>query len=102
MRVSRTLSSRRYWGGNHRTVKKLGAKCGGEYVDGIHFTYAGGQIRSLLSLISYLGSGTNQARYLGVPIPRTNLTEAQIDEERAFAGTLANRLAEPASTVPPT
>jgi hypothetical protein len=95
-RFADVVVCRRYWGGNHRTVKKLGVECGGEYVDGIHFAYAGGQVRSLLSLISYLGSGTYRARYFAVPIPRTNLTDAQLDEGRAFAGTLANRLAEPA------
>ena len=101
-RFTDVVVCRRYWGGNHRTVKKLGVKDGGEYVDGIHFAYAGGQIRSLMSLISYLGSGTYRARYFGVPIPRTNLSDAQLDEGRAFAGTLANRLAEPASSVRPT
>ena len=79
-RFADVVVCRRYWGGNHRTVKKLGVKGGGEYVDGIHFAYAGGQIRSLMSLISYLGSGTYRARYFGVPIPRTNLTDAQLDE----------------------
>jgi hypothetical protein len=98
-RFTDVVVCRRYWGGNHRTVKKLGIKAGGEYVEGIHFAYAGGQIRSLLSLISYLGSGTYRARYCGVSIPRTNLTDAQLGEGRAFAGTLANRLAEPASSV---
>lgn len=101
-RFADVVVCRRYWRGNHRTVKKLGVERGGEYLDGIHFAYAGGQIRSLMSLISYLGSGTYRARYFGVPIPRTNLTDAQLDEGRIFAGTLANRLAEPASTVGPT
>ena len=101
-RFADVVVCRRYWSGNHRTVKKLGVRAGGEYVDGIHFAYAGGQIRSLLSLISYLGSGEFRARYFGVAIPRTNLTDAQLDEGRAFAGTLANRLAEPASSVRPT
>ena len=80
----------------------LGIEGGGEYVKGLHFAYAGGQIRSLMSLISYLGSGTYRARYFGVPIPRTNLTEAQLDEGRAFAGTLANQWAQPASSLRPT
>ena len=90
-RFADVVVCRRYWGGNHRTVKKLGVRGGGVYVEGIHFAYAGGQIRSLMSLISYLGSGTYRARYFGVPIPPTNLTDAQFDEGRAFAGTLANR-----------
>jgi hypothetical protein len=102
VRFTDVVVCRRYWGGNHRTVKKLGVKAGGAYVDGIHFAYAGGQIRSLMSLISYLGSGTYRARYFGVSIPPTNLTVAQLDEGRAFARTLANRLAQPASSVRPT
>jgi menaquinone-dependent protoporphyrinogen IX oxidase len=31
---------RRYWGFNLRAVKKLGSERGGEYVDGIHFSFA--------------------------------------------------------------
>ena len=43
------------------------------FADGIHFRYQGGQLRSLLSLLSYLGSGEYRNRYLGVKIPPTNL-----------------------------
>jgi nucleotide-binding universal stress UspA family protein len=84
---------RRYWGNNLKTVRKLGTKHGGTYLDGVHYSYEGGQIRSLLSLISYLGTGENRPRYLGVPIPPTNLKPEQLDQARAFAGTLADRLA---------
>ena len=56
---------RRYWGFNLRAVRKLGTERGGTYVDGIHFSFAGGQVRSLLSLISYFGKGENRERYLG-------------------------------------
>jgi hypothetical protein len=48
---------RRYWGFNLKAVRKLGTEQGGDYVDGIHFSFAGGQVRSLLSLISYFGKG---------------------------------------------
>ena len=64
-------------------MKKLGTERGGEYVDGIHFSFEGGQIRSLLSLISYFGKGENRERYLGVKIPPTNL---QPDYRRAGSG----------------
>src|SRR5437764_5296105 len=40
---------RRYWSINLKAVKELGTRQGGEYVDGIHFSFAGGQVRSLLS-----------------------------------------------------
>lgn len=86
---------RRYWRNNLKTVKRLGAKRGGRYVDGIHFTYAGGQIRSLLSLLSYLGSGDQRERYLGVRIPATNIQAAHLEAAREFADGLAEGLVRP-------
>lgn len=83
---------RRYWGNNLKTVSKLGAMHGGEYLGGIHFTFAGGQIRSLLSLLNYLGKGEHRKRYLGVRIPPPNLKPDYLLEARAFANELADRL----------
>ncbi len=83
---------RRYWGFNLRGVKKLGTERGGDYVEGIHFSFAGGQIRSLLSLISYFGKGENRDRYLGVKIPPTNLKPDYLEQARAFASGLADGL----------
>jgi len=83
---------RRYYGHNLRTVKKLTTRLGAKYVDGVHFAYQGGQIRSLLSLLSYLGSGEYRKRYLGVPIPPTNIQDAQLEAARTFASELADRL----------
>jgi menaquinone-dependent protoporphyrinogen IX oxidase len=89
---------RRYFGHNLRTVKKLATERGGKYLDGIHFAYQGGQVKSLLSLISYLGSGEYRKRYLGVPIPPTNIQEDQLDIARNFANGLADRLAVESSS----
>lgn len=83
---------RRYFGHNLRTVKKLATGRGGRYLDSIHFAYEGGQIRSLLSLLSYLGSGEYRERYLGIKIPPTNLQEQQLDTARTFANGLADKL----------
>src|SRR5207344_1904736 len=71
---------RRYWGQNLRKVRKLGTERGGVYVDVIHFRYQGGQVRSLLSLISYLGSGEYREKYLGMKIPPTNLQDYHLDQ----------------------
>lgn len=87
---------RRYWKNNLETVRKLGTEQGGNYVDGIHFNYPGGQVRSLFSLISYLGSGQYRHRYLGLRIPTTNLQPDQLEEARTFTGTLADRVFGPA------
>jgi menaquinone-dependent protoporphyrinogen IX oxidase len=83
---------RRYWGFNLKTVEKLGTAKGGSYVEGAHWSFAGGQIKSLLSLLSYLGHGENRERYLGVKIPVTNLQAGDLEEARTFATNLADRL----------
>ena len=83
---------RRYWKHNIKTVRRLGTKAGGLYRDGIHFRYEGGQVRSLLSLLSFLGTGENQPRYHGVKIPPTNLREHHLEEARQFAGRIADQL----------
>ena len=57
-------------------------------------------MRSLLSLISYLGSGQIRERYLGLRIPPTNLQEHQLEQARGFAGALADRLPQEATAVP--
>ncbi len=90
---------RRYFGHNLRTVKKLADQRGGRFVDGIHFAYQGGQIKSLLSLISYLGSGEYKERFVGVKIPRTNIEEHHLEDARRFAGKLADGL--PGGEPPP-
>jgi menaquinone-dependent protoporphyrinogen IX oxidase len=91
---------RRYWGFNLRGVKKLGTERGGEYLDGIHFSFAGGQVRSLMSLISYFGKGENRERYLGVKIPPTNLKPDYIEQAQAFARGLADGLVDEGQTGP--
>jgi menaquinone-dependent protoporphyrinogen IX oxidase len=83
---------RRYWRNNLNTVRDLGIKQGGEFVDGTHFTSAGDQILSLLSLLSYLGKGENSERYLGVRIPPAGLKPDYVGQARAFADKLAERL----------
>jgi menaquinone-dependent protoporphyrinogen IX oxidase len=84
---------RRYWSVNLKEVRKLGTEQGGAYVDGIRFTYEGGQIRSLLSLLSYFGKGEMRERSLGIKIPPTNLKPDFGDQAQAFANKLADTLA---------
>jgi hypothetical protein len=83
---------RRYWSVNLKEVRKLGTAQRGEYVDGIRFTYEGGQIRSLLSLLSYFGKGEMRERSLGIKIPPTNLKPDFGDQAEAFANKLADSL----------
>jgi len=55
-------------------------------------------VRSLLSLVSYLGSGEYRDRYLGIKIPPTNLQASHPQAAREFADALANRLLSSADT----
>jgi hypothetical protein len=84
---------RRYWRMNLDEVRELGTEQGGEWVDGIHFTYEGGQVRSLLSLLSYFGKGEMRERSLGIKIPPTNLKPDFGEQAQAFAKKLADSLA---------
>lgn len=83
---------RHYWRENFEEVCKLAEECGGRYIDEIHFSYPGDAIRSMLSLTSYLGSGKNREKYLGLRIPATNIQPDQLDRMRKFAAGLASRL----------
>ncbi|HEY7052261.1 MAG TPA: flavodoxin family protein [Mycobacterium sp.] len=83
---------RLYWKENLTAVRELAEQQGGRFVDGIHFTYPGDTLRSMLSLTSYLGSGQYRDRYLGVRIPTTNVSAEQLDQTRTFAAGLADRV----------
>src|SRR4051794_3507070 len=83
---------RRYWSINLKEARKLGIATGGTYLDGIRFTYEGGQIRSLLSLLSYFGKGEMRKRSLGIKIPPTNLKPDFGDQADAFANKLGDSL----------
>ncbi len=96
------VTCRRYWSINLREVKKLGTRQGGEWLEGIRFNYTGGQLRSFMSLISYLGKGEQRERYHGVKIPPTNLKPDYLDQAREFAIRLADRLIADVDTESPT
>jgi hypothetical protein len=82
----------RYWKNNLATVKTLGIRKGGNFVNGIHFVAAGGPIGSMLALMSYFGTGVIKDRYLGVKIPPANLQPSYVRESQEFAGELADSM----------
>jgi hypothetical protein len=91
---------RRYWSVNLHEVERRGTARGGTWFDGIRFTYEGGQIRSLLSLLSYFGKGEMRERSLGIKIPPTNLKPDFGEQATAFANELADKVsgqAQPAA-----
>jgi hypothetical protein len=83
---------RRYWSINEGNVRRHATKLGGKHLDSIHFRFEGGQVRSLLSLLSYLTKGEMKERYLGIKIPVSNLQPDQLPQATAFATKLADGL----------
>jgi menaquinone-dependent protoporphyrinogen IX oxidase len=83
---------RTFWRENLQAVRELAEEQGGRYVDEIHFTYPGDNLRSMLALTSYLGSGEYRQRYLGLRIPPTNVQPEQLEQTRTFAARLADGL----------
>jgi menaquinone-dependent protoporphyrinogen IX oxidase len=87
---------RRYWSINMKEVRKLAAAQGGIFVDSTKFQYEGGQVRSLLSLLSYFGKGEMRSRSFGIKIPPTNLKPDFGDQAGEFANDLADRVGDKA------
>ncbi len=91
---------RTFWRENLEGVRELAEEQGGRYVDEIHFTYPGDNLRSMLALTSYLGSGQYREKYLGLRIPPTNVQPEQLEQTRSFAARLADRLLAKGPAVP--
>jgi hypothetical protein len=92
-RFSAFAVCRRYWRNNLHTIRNLGTGHGGKFVSGTHFVHAGGQVMSMLSLLSFLGTGADRERYLGVKIPSAGLKPDYLRQAQDFAGGIADSLA---------
>ena len=91
---------RTFWRENLEAVRELAEEQGGRYIDEIHFTYPGNNLRSMLALTSYLGSGEYRKKYLGLRLPPTNIQPEQLEQTRSFAARLADRLLAKSSAAP--
>lgn len=91
---------RTFWRENLEGVRELAEAQGGRYVDEIHFTYPGDNLRSMLALTSYLGSGRYREKRLGLRLPPTNVQPEQLEQARTFASRLADRLLSKSSAAP--
>jgi menaquinone-dependent protoporphyrinogen IX oxidase len=91
---------RTFWRNNLEAVRELAEEQGGRYVDEIHFTYPGDNLRSMLALTSYLGSGEYRKKSFGIRLPPTNVQPEQLEQVQTFASRLADRLLSKSSAVP--
>jgi hypothetical protein len=79
---------RRYWSINGKNVRKRAEQLGGSHAGTHKFTFEGGQVRSLLALLSYLTSGETRERFFGIRIPPSNLRDEDLETARSLAGQL--------------
>jgi flavodoxin len=91
---------RTFWQANLEGVRELAEAQGGRYVDEIHFTYPGDNVRSMLALTSYLGTGEYRKKSMGIKLPPTNVQPEQLEQVRTFADRLADRLLAKSSALP--
>jgi hypothetical protein len=87
-RFSVMVVCRRYWSINGKNVRKRAEQLGGSHAVTHKFTFEGGQVRSLLSLISYLTTGETRERYMGIRIPPANLRDEDMETARSLAAQL--------------
>jgi hypothetical protein len=71
------------------------------FAGGMHFRNQAGQVRSVLSLISYLWSGQYRERYLGVKIPSASI-EDYLEAARKIATGRPAAWRSPARALPQT
>ena len=86
--------SRRYWKGNIKDIRKLGEANGGRWLDQIHFLAAGGQVKSMLSWLSYMKHGEAAERVLGMKMPPPNLQPEFDQQARSFVDEVVDRAIE--------
>ncbi len=84
---------RKAWWNNLRQVKKLACRQGGTFVAGTAFCFAGGEIQSMLSFISYMQYDTDRDRCCGVRIRPFGVGDAGLAHAREFVGELADTIA---------
>jgi flavodoxin len=89
--------SRRYFSINLREQRKLAEKDGGRFIDKTHFVVAGGQVKSMLSWLGYMGHGEPQERVMGLRMPPPNLHPDFEDQAKTFADGLVDRVLQPAA-----
>ena len=76
-------TSRRYYKGNLKTIRKAGEASGGTFIDDTHFVSDGNQVMSMWSWLAFMRHDEARERSFGVKMPRPNL---QADYERQAVG----------------
>ena len=85
-------TSRRYYKQNLKTIRALGEKGGGTFVDQTHFVSDGNQVMSMWSWLVFMRHNEEKRRSLGVPLPKPNLTADFLEHATDFIDGVADQV----------
>ncbi len=85
-------TSRRYYKNNLKTIRQLGTKSGGHFIDATHFVSDGNQVTSMWSWLVYMRHDVEKRRSLGVPIPKPNLRVSFEEQAETFIEAVADKV----------
>ena len=85
-------TSRRYWKGNIKTIRKLGETADGRWEGQTHFLSEGNQVMSMWSWLVFMRHAEERQRSFGKKLPKPNLKPDYKTQACAFADDLADRV----------
>lgn len=85
-------TSRRYYRNNLKTIRQLGTKSGGRFIDATHFVSDGNQVTSMWSWLVFMRHDVERRRSLGVPLPKPNLRVGFEEQARTFIDGVADKV----------
>ncbi len=85
-------TSRRYYKGNLKTIRELGVKRGGQFVDETHFVADGNQVTSMWSWLVFMRREIETRRSCGVPLPKPNLKVGFEAQATTFINDVADKV----------
>ncbi len=90
-------TSRRYYKGNLKTIRELGVKSGGKFVDDTHFVAYGNQVMSMWSWLVFMRHDVEKRHWFGIPLPKPNLRNDFVQQATSFINGVADKALQPAS-----
>lgn len=84
-------TSRRYYKGTLKTIRELGKKSGGKFIDETHFVADGNQVTSMWSWLAFMRADKVKERSLGYRLPRPNLRLGYEKQATAFINGVADK-----------
>lgn len=88
-------TSRRYYKQNLKTIRELGTKHGGSFIDDTHFVSDGNQVMSMWSWLAYMRHNEARRKSFGVRMPKPNLSADFDAHATGFIETVADKALAP-------